>query len=296
MAWFVLVLAFMIRTASSDRSDDILARLVGGKNAYEGRVQVRYKGIWKGVCDHKWSMREARVACRMLGYPDVERFTRGYVIVQSTKTLTSPGYVTFRNLRIKKLAISVCLLGKIQHRWVSGFNWLSALKGSNEASELQRDWALKQIFYMRNIHSYQKWMLIGQDFKLHFRELLESVLSCLPVILDFPFVCHWQVVQYSHASNTGHVWSFFFIQREQRYFSYHFGGKLKGPETPAKRGRLCGKAMFAWSQTSLPQLIILGHRHNHQITGLRYEMVSRASKNQRRTEFTVTPFSVCYCY
>lgn len=87
MAWFVLVLAFMIHTASSDRSDDILARLVGGKHAYEGRVQVRYKGIWKGVCDHKWSMREARVACRMLGYPDVERFTRGYVIVQSTKNL-----------------------------------------------------------------------------------------------------------------------------------------------------------------------------------------------------------------
>ena len=52
-------------------------RLVGGKHRYEGRVEIKYQGIWKGVCDHGWNREGALVACRMLNYPGVTRYTRG---------------------------------------------------------------------------------------------------------------------------------------------------------------------------------------------------------------------------
>lgn len=56
-------------------------RLLGGKHHYEGRIEVLYKGKWGEVCDHKWSLAGARVVCRMLGYPDAQRYTFGYSII-----------------------------------------------------------------------------------------------------------------------------------------------------------------------------------------------------------------------
>ena len=53
----------------------LTVRLVGGRHRYEGRVEVFYQGIWGAVCDHKWGRPAAMVVCRMLGYPDVVRFT-----------------------------------------------------------------------------------------------------------------------------------------------------------------------------------------------------------------------------
>lgn len=52
-------------------------RLVGGKHSYEGRVEVKYDEQWKAVCDHGWNMKAADVVCRMLGFPDALRFTKG---------------------------------------------------------------------------------------------------------------------------------------------------------------------------------------------------------------------------
>ena len=63
----------------SQRPEEIIARLTGGKHEYEGRVEVRYQGKWKAVCDHGWGLEEAKAACRMVGYPGAERFTTGYV-------------------------------------------------------------------------------------------------------------------------------------------------------------------------------------------------------------------------
>lgn len=53
-------------------------RLVGGKHSYEGRVEVKYDEQWKAVCDHGWNMKAADVVCRMLGFPDALRFTKGH--------------------------------------------------------------------------------------------------------------------------------------------------------------------------------------------------------------------------
>ena len=49
-------------------------RLVDGSNSYEGRVEACYgnswgSAFWGRVCDSSWSINDARVICRQLGYP-----------------------------------------------------------------------------------------------------------------------------------------------------------------------------------------------------------------------------------
>lgn len=42
-------------------------RLIDGPSPTEGRVEVKYRGVWGTICDDDFGLREARVVCRQLG-------------------------------------------------------------------------------------------------------------------------------------------------------------------------------------------------------------------------------------
>ena len=43
-------------------------RLVNGRRASEGSVQICVNGVWGHVCGSSWSTSNTRVVCRQLGY------------------------------------------------------------------------------------------------------------------------------------------------------------------------------------------------------------------------------------
>lgn len=46
----------------------IEVRLVNGTSKTEGRIEVRYHGIWGTICDDDFNDLTAKVICRSLGY------------------------------------------------------------------------------------------------------------------------------------------------------------------------------------------------------------------------------------
>lgn len=68
------------RTARTGRRStrnvkDGTIRLVGGKTSREGNVEIYHLGQWGSICDDEWDLREANIACRILGFPNATRAT-----------------------------------------------------------------------------------------------------------------------------------------------------------------------------------------------------------------------------
>ncbi|XP_038052403.1 deleted in malignant brain tumors 1 protein-like [Patiria miniata] len=64
-------------TCNETSSSPVPVRLTNGSFPYEGRIEIYHDGQWGTVCDDGWSIEDANVICRQLGYPPASQAWQG---------------------------------------------------------------------------------------------------------------------------------------------------------------------------------------------------------------------------
>ena len=64
---------YIFHSGNENINDTIQIRLVNGKGAHEGRVEILYAGVWGAICDDLFNLTAANVVCKQLGYPGAVR-------------------------------------------------------------------------------------------------------------------------------------------------------------------------------------------------------------------------------
>ncbi|XP_022088748.1 deleted in malignant brain tumors 1 protein-like [Acanthaster planci] len=73
----VILFAFSCATLCDHHVNAVPVRLVNGNTPSEGRVEISYQNQWGTICHSGWSIREASVVCRQLGYRSASQAWRG---------------------------------------------------------------------------------------------------------------------------------------------------------------------------------------------------------------------------
>ena len=68
----------MFYVGNENINDTIQVRLVNGPDAYSGRVEILYAGVWGAICNDQFNLTAANVVCRQLGYPGAVRLLSNY--------------------------------------------------------------------------------------------------------------------------------------------------------------------------------------------------------------------------